>query len=104
MSDETQDALPDAGPDEPPDEALDVRRSPPATAERVPGTTLRAVRRSLGLSRDAIASRLGVSVTGYARYEQKDAPLWMRYVLIGVGMIDRGVPGDEMRRRVREGG
>ena len=67
---------------------------------RLPGSLLRAVRRSLGLSQDELREPLRVGPASLARYEQGDAPAWMRYALIGVGVIERGVPVDEMVRRV----
>jgi predicted transcriptional regulator len=61
---------------------------------------MRAVRRSLGLSQDALREPLRVGPASIARYEMGDAPAWMRYALIGVGVLERGVPVDEMVRRV----
>ena len=61
---------------------------------------MRAVRRSLGLSQDQLRQSLSVGPASLARYELTDAPAWMRYALIGVGVLERGVPVDEMIRRV----
>lgn len=61
---------------------------------------MRAVRRSLGYSRDELRDSLRVGPASLARYELGDAPPWMAYALIGVGVLERGVPVDEMVRRV----
>lgn len=67
---------------------------------RVSGDLIRAVRRSLGLSQGELREPLRVGHASLARYEQGDAPAWMQYALIGVGVLERGVPVDEMVRRV----
>lgn len=66
---------------------------------RVPGDVVRAVRCSLGYTRDDLLKPLRVGPASLARYELVDAPAWMRYALIGVGVLERGVPVDEMVRR-----
>lgn len=71
-----------------------------ARRARVPGRIVRAVRRSLGLSQGELREPLRVGQASIARYEQGDAPAWMEYALIGVGVLERGVPVDEMVRRV----
>ena len=68
--------------------------------ERVAGNVVRAVRRSLGYSRDELRDPLRVGPASLARYELADAPPWMTYALIGIGVLERGVPVDEMVRRV----
>ena len=89
------------------DDRAELGKAEPAKARRLrplrvrlPGHLLRAVRRSLGLSQDELREPLRVGPASLARYEQGDAPAWMRYALIGVGVIERGVPVDEMVRRV----
>jgi len=67
---------------------------------RIPGVVLRNVRRRLGLSREEIRNLLRLSLAAYARYEQRDAPPWMRYALVGIGVTCCSVPVDEMLRRV----
>lgn len=64
------------------------------------GAALRAVRRSLGFSQGEVREHLRLGQASIARYEQRDAPAWMEYALIGVGVLERGVPVDEMVRRV----
>lgn len=88
----------------PADAGRDSGPTPSRTARadrvRVPGEVVRAVRRSLGYSRDELRKPLRVGPASLARYELGDAPPWMRYALIGVGVLERGVPVDEMVRRV----
>lgn len=67
---------------------------------RIPGAVLRNVRRRLGLSREEMRTLLHLSLAAYARYEQRDAPPWMRYALVGVGVTCCRVPVDEMLKRV----
>lgn len=67
---------------------------------RVSGQIVRDVRRSLGLSQGELREPLRVGHASLARYEQSNAPAWMQYALIGVGVLERGVPVDEMVRRV----
>ncbi len=80
-----------------PSEASD---SPPTRRARVPGQVMRDVRRSLGLSQAELREPLCVGQASIARYEKGDAPAWMEYALIGVGVLEHGVPVDEMVRRV----
>lgn len=87
-------------PDEGMGEAPERSRGRRARRGRVPGRLVRAVRRSLGLSQGELREPLRVGQASIARYEQGDAPAWMEYALIGVGVLDRGVPVDEMVRRV----
>lgn len=75
-------------------------RSKRARRARVPGQLIRAVRRSLGLSQGDLRAPLRVGHASIARYEKGDAPAWMEYALIGVGVLEHGVPVDEMVRRV----
>lgn len=74
-------------------------RSARAARVRIPGDVVRAVRRSLGYTRAELLGPLRVGPASLARYELRDAPPWMRFALIGVGVLERGVPVDEMVRR-----
>ena len=58
------------------------------------------VRRSLGLSQADLCAVLRIGPASLARYELRDAPAWMSHALIGVGVLECGVPVDEMIRRV----
>ena len=89
-------AQPDAGENTKPSLAEQAR----ADRVRVAGEVIRAVRRSLGYSRDELRTPLRVGPASLARYELGDAPPWMQYALIGVGVLERGIPVDEMVRRV----
>lgn len=75
-------------------------RRPRAEKRRVAGDVIRSVRRSLGYTREELRDYLRVGSASLARYELTDAPPWMSYALIGIGVLERGVPVDEMIRRV----
>lgn len=72
----------------------------PGTSPRFPGAALRAIRRGLGLNQASLCAILRIGPASLARYELRDAPAWMRHALIGVGVLEGGVPVDEMIRRV----
>ena len=96
-------AAPAASPDQPtPGETTlgSGTRRRHSEKRRVPGAVIRAVRRSLGYTREELRQLLRVGSASLARYELTDAPPWMSYVLISIGVVERGVPVDEMIRRV----
>lgn len=76
------------------------KRRPRTEKRRVAGDVIRSVRRSLGYTREELRDYLRVGSASLARYELTDAPPWMSYALIGIGVLERGVPVDEMIRRV----
>lgn len=65
-----------------------------------PGEQLRETRESLRLTQGELARLFDCGESTIRKWERVGAPVWVPYALIGVGTLERGVPIDEMARRV----
>jgi transcriptional regulator with XRE-family HTH domain len=61
---------------------------------------IRAFRARVGLSQEELSRALGLGQNAVYRYEQRGAPAWVRYALLGMAVCDFGVPVGEARRLV----
>jgi DNA-binding transcriptional regulator YiaG len=55
-------------------------------------------RAEFGISQPALGDELGLSLSTIQRFEQRGAPRWMLYALIGLAVMKKGVEPMEVRR------
>jgi predicted transcriptional regulator len=70
----------------------------PGIDRSIRGDVIARFRVEFDISQPALGDEFGLSLSTVQRFEQRGAPQWMMYALIGLAVMKKGVEPREVRR------